>query len=127
MHVRKFKGLFLEILTAAKIGGVHLFADPKIDKDANRWFTADANTGIWFEEIQEAVGPDTAVGAACAFFDAAHRKVTHGQTWRFAIRWIRTAGVCDSNDRGFRFERQGFLSRNREGLQIFFNRRVNCF
>ena len=28
-------------------------------------------TWTWFEEIQEAVGPDIAVGAACAFFDAA--------------------------------------------------------
>jgi hypothetical protein len=72
MHARKFKGLFLEILTDAKIGGVNLFADPKIGKDGNRWFTADANSGTWFEEFQEAVGPDIALGAACAFFDAAH-------------------------------------------------------
>jgi len=35
MHVRKFKGLFLEILTDAYIGGVDLFADPKIGKDEN--------------------------------------------------------------------------------------------
>ena len=53
-----------------------MFANSKVGKDGNRWFiykfTADVNTGTWFEEIQEAVGPDTAVGAACAFFDAAH-------------------------------------------------------
>ena len=51
MHARKFKGLFLEILTDAKIGGVNLFADPKIGKDGNRWFTADANSGTWFQEF----------------------------------------------------------------------------
>ena len=78
MHVGKFKGLFLEILTDAKIGGVNLFANPKICKDGNRWFTykftADANTRTWFEEFQKAVGPDIAVGVAWAFkfFDAAH-------------------------------------------------------
>ncbi len=55
-----------------RIGGVNLFADPKIGKDGNQWFTADANSGTWFEEFQEAVGLDTALGAAFAFFDAAH-------------------------------------------------------
>ena len=45
MHAHKFKVLFLEILTDAKISGVDLFADPKIVKDGNRsWFTGNANT-----------------------------------------------------------------------------------
>ena len=35
MHAHKFKVLFLEILTDAKISGVDLFADPKIVKDGN--------------------------------------------------------------------------------------------
>ena len=35
MHAHKFKVLFLEILTDAKISGVDLFADPKIVKDVN--------------------------------------------------------------------------------------------
>ena len=69
MHVRNFKDLFLEIHTDAKIRGVDLFADPKIVKDGNRsWFPGDANTRTWCEEIQEAVGPDIAIGAACAVF-----------------------------------------------------------
>ena len=49
-------------------------AKMKMDRWFTYTFTADANTGTWFEEFQKAVGPDIAVGVAWAFmfFDAAH-------------------------------------------------------
>ena len=72
MYVRGFKELFLEILTDEKVGAVDLFSQPKFDKNGRRWFTAHANSGEWWEEAQEKVGPDTAIGAGSAFFDGAH-------------------------------------------------------
>ena len=72
MHFRGFKDAFLEILTDERIGAVDLFSQPRFDAQGRRWFTANANSGEWFEEAQAEVGPDTGVGAGLAFFDGAH-------------------------------------------------------
>ena len=72
MHFRDFKDAFLEILTDERIGAVDLFSQPRFDAQRRRWFTANANSGEWFEEAQAEVGPDTGIGAGLAFFDGAH-------------------------------------------------------
>ena len=72
MYYRCFKEVLLEILTDANVGAVDLFSQPIFDKNGRRWFTAYANSGEWWEEVQEKVGPDTAIGAGKAFFDGAH-------------------------------------------------------
>ena len=72
MHFRDFKDAFLEILTDERIGAVDLFSQPRFDAQGRRWYTANANSGEWFEEAQAEVGSDTGVGAGLAFFDGAH-------------------------------------------------------
>jgi hypothetical protein len=72
MYYRCFKEVLLEILTDANVGAVDLFSQPIFDKNGRRWFTAHANSGEWWEEVQEKVGPDTAIGAGKVFFDGAH-------------------------------------------------------
>ena len=72
MYFRDFKDVFLEIITDENVGAVDLFSRPRFDDDGNRWFTAHANSGEWWEEVQEKVGWDTAIGAGKVFFDGAH-------------------------------------------------------
>ena len=72
MYYRFFKDVILEILTDANVGAVDLFSQPIFDNIGRRWFTAHANSGEWWEEAQEKVGPDTAIGAGSCFFDGAH-------------------------------------------------------
>ena len=98
MYVRGFKELFLEILTDEKVGAVDLFSQPKFDKNGRRWFTAHANSGEWWEEAQEKVGPDTAIGAGSAFFDGAHILQNVGINAAYGMHYLKNLFRCPLKD-----------------------------
>ena len=72
------KSVFLEIITNIDAGESDLFFHAVIDKLVNRWFTAHANSGTWWEKQQIKVGPDVAIGAALLYFDGVHIKQNLG-------------------------------------------------
>lgn len=78
LYYRDLKSVFLEIITNVDAGELDLFFHAVIDKLGNRWFTAHANSGTWWEKQQKKVGPDVAIGAALAYFDGVHIKQTIG-------------------------------------------------
>ena len=62
--IRDLKSVFLEILTHADVDELDLFFRAIIDHSGNRWYTAHANSGTWWEDKQRKLGSDVAVGAA---------------------------------------------------------------
>jgi len=78
LYIRDLKSVFLEILTHADVGELDLFFRAIIDHSGNRWYTAHANSGTWWEDKQRRLGSDVAVGAALLYFDGTHIKQNIG-------------------------------------------------
>ncbi len=78
LHLRDLKSVFLELLTHTNVGELDLFFRAIIDKRGNRWYTAHANSGTWWEDQQTRLGSDVAVGAALLYFDGTHIKQNIG-------------------------------------------------
>ena len=93
--IRDLESVFLEILTHADVGELDLFFRAVIDKRGNRWYTAHANSGTWWEDQQKRLGLDVAVGAALLYFDGTHIKQNIGVQGAYRkSKRIRLSSSC---------------------------------